>query len=634
MKSLPVTIILLAILLSCEPHSVRIFVSPDGDRLNPGTKNLPVQTLPQAQQLVREKKAAHPGSDIQVLFREGVYEIKEPVVFSQNDGGGEEYSVEYSAYRKDSVVISGGKQIPNWTVDDGLWKAKVSNVVDIQQLYVDNQRATRARIPNLNEEQNRWYLDSVHTVRTRSGNGFLQIDLWVRDGERLSEFKNLADFEVVVFKDWATMRKQVVAYDPQSGRMILSPPFAVFDGNYNGLMAPYVNRFSCYLEGHPAFIDQPGEWAFSKTESVLYYKPLPGQDINNTDFVVPVQKQLINLTGDQHNRVQNLHFRGLDFSFASYLLPDYGHDGRQACFFYSKGTGLSNSEALIEEAVRLEWAENCSFTDCDILHTGANGIYVTEGSQNIQIENMTLEDIGGNSVMIGTAYDPGVDKPALVQDVIFNGGQVNHGGRHFQSAVGIWLGFAANITVSNNEVFDQPYTGISVGWQWNPIPTSSHNNTISGNHIHDVMKMLGDGGGIYTLGYQPGSVISDNRIHDILRSGLNHASPNNGMFIDEGSKGYLVENNLIYKVSHTCIRGHRAAGVHLAHNTFVTDDLQAISHTPPYGKMIFANKDTTIVWPNPGWPAEWGYPDSITAFTMENNKFIPYSEWESEFKSK
>ena len=62
--------------------------------------------------------------------------------------------------------------------------------------------------------------------------------------------------------------------------------------------------------------------------------------------------------------------------------------------------------------------------------------------------------------------------------------------------------------------------------------------------------------------------------------------------------------------------------------------MAAISHTPPYGKMIFANQDSTIVWPNPGWPVEWGYPDLITAFTMENNQFISYSDWESELKAK
>ena len=224
--------------------------------------------------------------------------------------------------------------------------------------------------------------------------------------------------------------------------------------------------------------------------------------------------------------------------------------------------------------------------------------------------------------MIGTAFDPKEDTAVLVTKVLVLDCELYEAGQHYQSAVGIWQGFAAMCEISGNEVYNLPYTGISIGWQWNPIPSSSRENKIVGNHIYDVMKMLGDGGGIYTLGYQPGSLIRDNEIHDIMRSELNHASPNNGMFIDEGSKGYLVEGNYIYRVSHTCIRGHRAAGVDLRNNKFEPGELPAISHTPPYGAMIFANKDSTIVWPNPGWPKEWGYPDTIIAFTMINNEFI------------
>ena len=136
------------------------------------------------------------------------------------------------------------------------------------------------------------------------------------------------------------------------------------------------------------------------------------------------------------------------------------------------------------------------------------------------------------------------------------------------------------------------------------------------------MQFLGDGGGIYTLGWQPGSVIEGNDIHDILRSKLNHASDNNGIFMDEGSKGYLVKNNTIRNTAHTCIRGHRASGVELTGNTFYPGNKPAISQSPPYAKMIFANKDTIIRWKNPGLPKELGYTDSVTAFTMHGNRFL------------
>jgi hypothetical protein len=269
----------------------------------------------------------------------------------------------------------------------------------------------------------------------------------------------------------------------------------------------------------------------------------------------------------------------------------------------------------------MAWAENCRVTGCTLRNIGGNGIYMGVGCRNNQVKSSIAEDIGGNGVMIGLTFDPKADSLLLPVSNVVTGSTIHTCGVAFHGSVGIWLGFCAGNEISDCEVYDLPYTGISVGWQWNPQPTSSKNNRILNNRIHHAMQMLGDGGGIYTLGFQPGSVISGNDIHDILRSELNHASDNNGMFIDEGSKGYRIENNTIRNTAHTSIRGHRAAGVELIGNTFYSGEQAAISHTPPYEAMIFVNKDTTVTWKNPGWPAEWGYPERITAFMMRGNSF-------------
>jgi len=63
-----------------------------------------------------------------------------------------------------------------------------------------------------------------------------------------------------------------------------------------------------------------------------------------------------------------------------------------------------------------------------------------------------------------------------------------------------------------------------------------------------------DGGCIYTLGFQPGTVIRGNHLHDARRSRYAQGAPNNGMFIDEGSKGFLFEQNVIYDTAAELIR--------------------------------------------------------------------------------
>jgi hypothetical protein len=133
-------------------------------------------------------------------------------------------------------------------------------------------------------------------------------------------------------------------------------------------------------------------------------------------------------------------------------------------------------------------------------------------------------------------------------------------GAVYYGAVGIWVGLSGNNNVVRNEVRDLPYTGISVGWMWNPTPTPCAGNEVKDNHIHHVMQILSDGGGIYTLGRQPGTKLTGNWIHDVLLNAGRAES--NGMFLDEGSTDLLIENNLIHDVARSPLRFHKA-GVNL-----------------------------------------------------------------------
>jgi len=86
-------------------------------------------------------------------------------------------------------------------------------------------------------------------------------------------------------------------------------------------------------------------------------------------------------------------------------------------------------------------------------------------------------------------------------NLIAGGGYINF------SANGVWAGIVKGLVVRHNEIRDFPYSGIAVGWCWGYAPTSCAGNRIEFNHIHHVMELIQDGGGIYTLGQQPGTVI-------------------------------------------------------------------------------------------------------------------------------
>ena len=87
-------------------------------------------------------------------------------------------------------------------------------------------------------------------------------------------------------------------------------------------------------------------------------------------------------------------------------------------------------------------------------------------------------------------------------------------GKQYYGAVGMWCGSTAETTIQNNEIYDLSYSGISIGWMWSPEPTPCRENIIDGIHIHHILNILSDGGGIYMLGLQPGSKLINNHIHD------------------------------------------------------------------------------------------------------------------------
>jgi hypothetical protein len=80
---------------------------------------------------------------------------------------------------------------------------------------------------------------------------------------------------------------------------------------------------------------------------------------------------------------------------------------------------------------------------------------------------------------------------------------------------------------------------------------------LEANEIHDAMMLLADGGGVYSLGLQPGTVLRGNHIHHIGRSPFAGSAPNNGIFFDEGSKGFLIERNVIHDTVQAPIRHNR-----------------------------------------------------------------------------
>ena len=508
------------------------YVAPDGDDASTGTLQHPFRSLARARDAVRGIK-----QDVVVMLRGGIYRLSAPVVFSSRDSGDASRSITYTAYPGEQPVLSGGQPIHGWKkIRNRRWEASTAGLPYFRQLFVDGVRRTRARSPN----------SGYFRVAQVFGKDRTQFQF--KEGE-VANCKNLADVELVFLHDWEISRMPVAKVDEEKKRIVFAHPVGNLDfefAAFNGF-EPH-QRY--YLENALEFLDNQGEWYLDRSTGLLTYQSMIAEAVDQADVVAPVAPALIVVRGTAQSPVRNLRFRGLRFEHTDFALPPEGYAGIQAGHYAVTGDNYK----LLPAAIEFEWAVGCRLENCRLRHLGASGVGLLQGCQRNVLSGNEISDVGGNGIQIGqpvgavtqAAALPNPPNPAiLVKDNQVSNNYVHHAGQDYFGSVGIWVGFAQGTLVAHNLIHDLPYTGISVGWDWGTRSTSCRDNRVEFNHIHHVMRLLSDGGGIYTLGWQPGTVLRGNHIHDVDR--LNGRADQNGIFFDEGSQGYLVQENLIYR---------------------------------------------------------------------------------------
>ncbi len=533
-------------------------VALTGQDTNPGTAQAPFRSLARAQAAVRAEVAKGLQRPVRVVIGAGTYCLNQTLLLEPGDSGTAEHAITWAAAVGEKVVISGGRPIIGWQRQEGnLWVASVpwARQKGFRELYVNGKRAVRARAPNANAAVPYWL------VRLSNLSGDLStFELSFGEGQP-SALAKPSEAEVVTLGNFEVFRKPVASFQPTGGTLVLARPhLAAEAAPWNW---PRVGRWG-FLEGTREFLDASGEWYLDQTAGVVYYQAGAAEDLSTAEVMAPVLTQILEIKGTSERPVRNVQFTGLRFAHAGWSLPPGGYYGVQACHFMTGGAAPTPWR-LVGPALRWQWAEQCALLGGELAHTGGSGVHLATGCRGCRIEGNRVWDIGGNGLQIGNDGGPdnpeGVTDPSTLQRVVRDNrvanNEVHHCGVEYYGAVGIWVGFAAATTVAHNLVHDLPYSGISVGWRWAPVRTVIQDNVVEYNHIYRVMGSLTDGAGIYTLGWQPGTILRGNLIHDVLRSPYAQGPPNDGIFFDQFSKGFLVEANTVYNTADQPVRHNK-----------------------------------------------------------------------------
>ncbi|UCC97693.1 MAG: right-handed parallel beta-helix repeat-containing protein [Phycisphaerales bacterium] len=572
-------IFLVAIFLLFGPvlkaaEGTAFYVAPDGSDTAAGTTpERAFATIERARDAIRAlKKSGRFDRPVTVYLRGGVHQLTDEVVFTAEDSGTLDKPITYTAYENEEPIVSGGRRITGWReFEDGLWSAELPDVKAgvwrFRQLYVNGQKRSRARIPNEGFLRVAGFPDGGREVNYHTDCRRFEF----APGDLNPDWTNLGDVEVIVYHFWTDSHLPIESIDTKANIVTFKHKAGkVFTDDFTSQGARYI--VENVFEG----LDQPGEWYLNRKAGMLYYMPMPGEDMARAEVVAPQAPAFMRFEGEPLKRrfVEHMNIKNLTFMYTNWDLPPGNSNDRQG-------------SASVPAAIRLRGARQCAIDRCGITNIGTFAFEIAEGSTGNRFTHNSLSHIGAGGFRLtgGTEKDHPLERTGhnVIEDnVLF------HYGNEFPSAVGILLMNTNGNRVAHNHIHHGWYTGVSIGWNWGYQRSLSRDNVIEYNHIHNIGQgLLSDMGAVYTLGVSPGTVIRNNFIHDVNANQYGGW----GIYNDEGSSHILIENNVVYNTKFAGYNIHFCKEVTVRNNIFAFGRLQQLSRSrvEPHKSVFFEN---------------------------------------------
>ena len=592
-----------------------LIVSVTGDDTADGTLEAPLKTLNGAKEKLKSLNIPK-EKNVTVWFREGTYTFTDKVIFDNTDKN----NVLYRSYPDEEVIFSGSKEI------NGNWKETEINdvkafVTDIdiksdndyfRSLFKAGKRLSRPNYPKeglLKVKDPK--LDEAIVPET-DPDYFTHSAAFYAHTSDLKNFSNIEDIDIRIMHFWCDELLPVHSIDSKTGRIETRKPTSMtirVDDNY-------------ILENVKEALTLPGEWYLDRNEGKLYYIPEENDTVENTVLYAGITEQLITIAN-----VKNISFQGINFEKTDwdYTGKDYGFFGKAFDETHPLYKNIEYSavhpQAAFETpaAIYINSSENINFTNCNFENISYSAVKFEKASQNCNITSCLFNEIGGNAIFINGEFVV----PASTKNINVTDCHISNYGRIFNNAIGILLTHAIDCNLTNNEIHDGWYTGISVGWNWGYTDNPTNNINISDNLIYNIGNgWLSDMGGIYTLGIQPDTVISKNVIYNVGCDEGAYGYGGWGIYLDEGSSEILVEKNLVYDCSSQTFHQHYGKDNMIKNNIFAFggEGQFRITRNEDHNSLFLYNNilvgdDTPMYWETTG--LDW--------FKDDNNLYWDYN---------
>ncbi|MCR5041421.1 MAG: right-handed parallel beta-helix repeat-containing protein [Clostridia bacterium] len=512
-----------------------LFVSPSGDDSAAGTKDAPLKTIPAAKERLKALKGVVAEDEtVRVWLRGGRYEQTEPLAFGPDDLP----NVTFASFPGEEALITGSRAITGFseeTVNGVRVFTKTldpeSDPVGFKSLFCGGEQLPVARYPEKGyfkvkataPEDDLWTAENTPWSLTYGQRSFFA------DPEDLTEFTNPQDVQVRILHYWHDELMFLTGVDYATGKLSLSRP--------SSMLIRDIDRY--YFENVFEAMNEPGEWYLNTQTEKLYYVPRDGETADSLTLYASSLERLVEIEG-----VDGISFDRVRFTETDWMIPvptDW-------CGEWRGPADIDAPQAAydVRGVIEVRYAQNVSFTNCEFTNLGASAVKLLAGVKRSRVDSCLFRNIAATGVFVGgTNCRP--EEADCTADITVTNNDISGYGRKFFCAIGVQITYCDGAQISHNEISDGYYTAISDGWVWGYSYQLTNNIKITENLVYNIGQgWLSDMGGVYTLGIQPGTVISGNVFHNVAADPGEGGYGGWGVYLDEGSSQILVEKNLVF----------------------------------------------------------------------------------------
>lgn len=557
-------LIFLLITLVLKAQESKIYVSTQGSNEHEGTFLKPLATVEAA--LARVDKLPE-GRDVMILIMGGEYYFESRVMLSEKEIGHRKITI--SNYDNNNVTFTGGLHLKGGDFtkikDDNILNRlpeEARNNVLVVDLTSYNITDYGRIIPHgfnrkIEPAPLELYLDGQPlTIARWPNDGMVKIGKVIERGTKPTEInavgvKPTFEFNYNRAERWkgahdicisgmftygyADDNMPIDSIDFNNKTITLAAPtsYPIYASDEDKTENPGVNyatfQRKYFIYNLLEEIDMPGEWFLDNEHGKLYL--YPPRDIKSADIEISMLKQPF----IEMHEITNVLIKGIDFKCSrgtGLIMQNVQSITVKNCDFYNLGMMAILME---EKESSLYPNQNVSISFCDAFNTGTGAFFLEGGNRktltsgNITVENCEISNFN----RLNHTYSPAVNLSGV-------GNKISH--CYVHDATHLAIGFSGN------------------------------NHVIEYNHFQNLCKDASDMGVIYS-GRNPscrGTIIRNNYFDNIVAE---HGYSIAGIYIDDGSGGMKVENNIFYKTGSIGAHNFGAVNINGGYNNIFRNNV-------------------------------------------------------------